>query len=151
MSLTFLKLFQLHLLNAFVFFLLSSRCSILVQSNFRAMKGRRRSAAKRRMKFDNQLAMTWRKQQGYVMRLFKLNQRKTQRLGYRFMSPLGLLPISYNFSTTKHYGLRHEIQLVRKIFCLFFFIFLYFFRLNVKINIFFFYFLYMYRTTSCLK
>merc|ERR1711865_389458 len=62
-------------------------------------------------KFDNQLAMTWRKQQGYVMRLFKLNQRKTQRLGYRFMSPLGLLPISYNFSTTKHYGLRHEIQL----------------------------------------
>ena len=128
-----------------------SRCSILVQSNFRAMKGRRRSAAKRRMKFDNQLAMTWRKQQGYVMRLFKLNQRKTQRLGYRFMSPLGLLPISYNFSTTKHYGLRHEIQLVRKIFCLFFFIFLYFFRLNVKINIFIFYFLYMYRTTSCLK
>ena len=103
------------------------------------MKGRRRSAAKRRMKFDNQLAMTWRKQQGYVMRLFKLNQRKTQRLGYRFMSPLGLLPISYNFSTTKHYGLRHEIQLVRKIFCLFF-IFLYFFRLNVKINIFFFLF-----------
>lgn len=115
------------------------------------MKGRRRSAAKRRMKFDNQLAMTWRKQQGYVMRLFKLKQRKTQRLGYRFMSPLGLLPISYNFSTTKHYGLRHEIQLVRKIFCLFFFIFFYFFRFNVKINIFFLYFLYMYRTTSCLK
>ena len=76
------------------------------------------------MKFDNQLAMTWRKQQGYVMRLFKLNQRKTQRLGYRFMSPLGLLPISYNFSTTKHYGLRHEIQLVRKnILSFFFFLF----------------------------
>ena len=124
MSLTFSKLFQLTFAGRLFLYY---RCSILVQSNFRAMKGRRRSAAKRRMKFDNQLAMTWRKQQGYVMRLFKLNQRKTQRLGYRFMSPLGLLPISYNFSTTKHYGLRHEIQLVRKIFCLFFFYFFVFF------------------------
>ena len=125
MSLTFSKTFPTYIcLMRSSFFLLSSRCSILVQSNFRAMKGRRRSAAKRRMKFDNQLAMTWRKQQGYVMRLFKLNQRKTQRLGYRFMSPLGLLPISYNFSTTKHYGLRHEIQLVRKnILSFFFFLF----------------------------
>ena len=40
------------------------KSSVIVQSNFRAMKARRKSAAKRRMKFDSQQSLNWRAQQG---------------------------------------------------------------------------------------
>ena len=45
------------------------------------------------------------------MRFLKYRQRKTQRFISKVMHPLGLIPMSYNFSTASNYGLRHEIQL----------------------------------------
>lgn len=90
---------------------LLTQSAVLVQANYRALKARRKSAAKRRMKFDIQQSFDWKAQQGLAMRILKFKQRRTQRLGYRIMKPLGLLPISYNFSTLSNYGIRHEIRL----------------------------------------
>jgi hypothetical protein len=78
----------------------------MIQANFRAMKARRFSAAKRRMKYDIKQSLEWRAQNDLVMRYLKFKQRRTQRQAYRFMEPLGLKPITYNFSTSANYGLR---------------------------------------------
>ena len=91
---------------------LMTKKAILIQSNFRAMKARRFSAAKRRIKYDIKQSLEWRAQQGLAMRYLKFRQRRTQRQAYRFMEPLGLKPITYNFSTAENYGLRYEYFLV---------------------------------------
>ena len=88
-----------------------TNCAILVQANFRALKARRKAAGKKRMKMDMRQSLQWRAQQGLAMRYLKLKQRRTQRFGYRFMKPLGLVPMTYNFTVDMNYGLLHEIQL----------------------------------------
>ena len=91
---------------------LLNKCALLVQANFRALKGRRRAAGKRRMKFDKAKAQAWRREQGLVMRLvLRLMQRRHQRTAYRVLGPLGLQPNLFNFSTRRNYGLRKEVPM----------------------------------------